>query len=31
VEVSPAVLRAVLPTIDFISPAAADRALAAIT
>lgn len=31
VEVSPAVLRAVLPTIDLISPATADRALAALT
>jgi hypothetical protein len=31
VEVSPAVLRAVLPTIDLISPATADRAIAAIT
>lgn len=31
VEVSPAVLRAVLPTIDLISPAAADRTIAALT
>lgn len=31
VEVSPAVLRAVLPTIDLISPTAADRAIAALT
>ena len=31
VEVSPAVLRAVLPTIDYLSPAAADRTIAALT